>query len=163
MYVNFRFTAEQAAAPVGRGASYLLNFRDDYNQSTQSFTNQNTIYISRQIIITAWASETHRSGAKGIAISEISYFGVIWKIRLFAERKQYLIDAQSNLNSMKNFDVFVFVRYLRDAFQVFRTMEFLVTVQTGFRYNTGRGKFIVHELEYEYNPNFQTSKIDLQI
>lgn len=53
------------------------------------------------------------------------------------------------MDSVKNFDVFVFIRYLRDVHKIFTNQEHLITIQTGFRYNKGRGKFIVNHLEYK--------------
>jgi hypothetical protein len=50
---------------------------------------------------------------------------------------------------MKNFDVFVFVRFLRDFLRAFKDQEYLITVQAGFRYNTGRGKFIINDFSYK--------------
>jgi hypothetical protein len=47
---------------------------------------------------------------------------------------------------MENFDVFIFIRYLRDIHKSLLNSEYLVTIQTGFRYNTGHGKFVINKL-----------------
>jgi hypothetical protein len=60
---------------------------------------------------------------------------------------------------MNNFDLFEFIRYLRDIQKVLSLSEYLITVQTGFRYTYGRGKFIINKLSYE--PIIETNETSL--
>lgn len=65
------------------------------------------------------------------------------------KNRRYYFRAKTNLNSMKNFNLFVFIRYLRDIQNAFPIPEYLVTLQAGFRYTIGRGKFIINEFAFK--------------
>lgn len=71
-----------------------------------------------------------------------------------------MVWAQSNIVQMKDFDIYVFVRYLRDVYNIFKPQQHVVTVQTGFRYNKGKARFVVTEFQYVYNPNITGVYID---
>lgn len=66
----------------------------------------------------------------------IRYFGTTWKI-LFQYGKEYNIWAQSSTDHLTNFNIFAFLVFLRDSMNAFTANEYLIGVQSGFRYITG--------------------------
>lgn len=60
----------------------------------------------------------------------------------------FSVFPRKNLTVLKNFDVFAFVRYYRDTMKFLRNNEYLITLQTGFQYKTGRSKFVVSDFGF---------------
>lgn len=78
----------------------------------------------------------------------ISYAGTNWKVA-FQFGKEYNFWAQTSLDRLTNFNLFAFLRYLRDNTVFFVEGDYLIGIQTGFRYITGESKIIVNEFNLE--------------
>lgn len=96
-------------------AGMMLNLRDDYNPTTKTFIQTTPTYLSFQIVIMLWNINGFTSGLSETFVRMITYFGVKFKMTVTSFGYPiYFFWAQTNLGSVKNFDVFTFVRYLRD-------------------------------------------------
>jgi hypothetical protein len=72
-------------------------------------------------MIVFWASNTYKTvEMTGSVILTLFYFGVKWSVRVKNSPEiVYSFWAETNIDQLTNFDLYAFVRYLRDRLAIF--------------------------------------------
>jgi hypothetical protein len=74
---------------------------------------------------------------------ELAFHGTVFRLRQGNDVSGcigYIFYANSNITSVFNYDLFAFIRYLRDVRSLFAN-HYVASVSAGFRGYTGRGGF----------------------
>lgn len=130
--------------PTGAAACFVVTFRDDYSALSQSFAKPSS-YFTRKIAVNFWATDTYRAlEMKGDLISTLFYAGVKWKLTVFPSTEiVYAFWAESSMDELVNFDLFAFMRYVREKLLGFGGNDYAVSIRAGFRYYAGRSRILL--------------------